>query len=125
MDAFVYWIPHRRWTLYAYAVGRLDWTPDSGSIVFWSGGGIHRIDIETEEVTPIPFEVNDTREVIDPVRPAVAVAPDTFETRMPRFTSVSPDGSQVVFENLGKLYIMDTDGGEPRRLTRDRRAAGQ
>lgn len=97
----------------------MDWTPDSGSIVFWSGGGIHRIDVETEEVTPIPFEVNDTRELIDPVRPAVAVAPDTFETRMPRFTSVSPDGDQVVFENLGKLYIMDTDGGEARRLTRD------
>ncbi len=97
----------------------MDWTPDSRSIVFWAGGGIHRVDIETEEVTSIPFEVNDTRDIIDPIRPAVPVAPDTFETRMPRFTSLSPDGSQVVFENLGKLYIMDTDGGEARRLTRD------
>ena len=98
----------------------MDWTPDSGSVVFWAGGAIQRVDVNTGDVTNIAFSVNDTREIVDPPRPSVEVAPASFQTQMPRFTSVSPNGEQVVFESLGKLYIMDTDGGEPRRLTRDR-----
>jgi Tol biopolymer transport system component len=96
-----------------------DWMPDSSAIVFWAGGGIHRVELADGSVSNIPFAVNDTRDVIDAIRPSVEVAPDTFQTRMPRFAAVSPDGQRVVFETLGKLYIMDTDGGEPRRLTRD------
>ena len=97
----------------------MDWTPDSGSIVFWAGGGIHRIDIASGDVTNIPFSVSDTRDVIDPPRPQVEVSPDEFETQMPRFATISPDGSRAVFESLGRLWTIDTSGGEPRRLTRD------
>ncbi|MDF1768608.1 amidohydrolase family protein [Maricaulis sp.] len=97
----------------------MDWMPDGNSIVYWAEGGIQRVDIETGDVTNIPFSVTDTRDVIDPPRPAVDVAPDTFQTRMPRFATASPDGSQVVYETLGHLWVRDADGGEPRRLTRD------
>jgi imidazolonepropionase-like amidohydrolase/Tol biopolymer transport system component len=97
----------------------MDWTPDGNSVVFWSGGHINRVNVATGENTVIPFQVDDSREVIDPPRPSVEVAPATFETRMPRFANVSPDGSQVVFETLGRLYIADTNGGSPRPLTRN------
>jgi imidazolonepropionase-like amidohydrolase/Tol biopolymer transport system component len=97
----------------------MDWTQDSASLVFWAGGGIHRIDIASGEVSDIPFSVSDTRDVIDPPRPQVEVAPDTFTTAMPRFATMSPDGSQAVYESLGRIWIKDTDGGEARRLTRD------
>lgn len=97
----------------------MDWTPDSNSIIFWAGGGIHKIDTSTAVVTPIPFEVNDTRDIIDPPRPAVAVAPDEFSTKMPRFAKFSPNGSKAVFESLGRLWIKSSANAKPRRLTRD------
>ena len=95
----------------------MDWTPDSRSIVFWAGGKIHKIDADGSNLSEIPFRVADTRQVIDPVRPEVAVAPDSFTTKMPRFAAVSPDGAQVVFESLGRLYIKNMGNGAPRALT--------
>ena len=95
----------------------MDWTPDSNSIVFWAGGRIRRVNVDGSGAAEIPFEVSDTRVVIDPPRPEVEVAPASFTTRMPRFAALSPDGSRVVFETLGRLYIRDLAGGSPRLLT--------
>ena len=93
------------------------WTQDSKTIVFWAGGKIRRLDVASGTVREIPFHVRDTRAVIDPPRPQVAVAPDSFKTTMPRFASVSPDGTRAVFESLGKLYVKALPNGAPRRLT--------
>ena len=95
------------------------WTPDGKSLVFWAGGGIHRINVDSGDVSEIAFSVSDTRAVIDPPRPPVAVAPEHFRTRMPRFASYSPDGEKAVFESLGRLWVKRADGGEAHRLTRD------
>lgn len=93
------------------------WLPDSSAIVFWAGGKIWRIGADGAGLAEIPFQVSDTRQVIDPPRPAIEVAPDRFETRIPRFAAVSPNGGQVVFETLGRLYVRDMAGGAPRPLT--------
>ncbi|SFP67312.1 amidohydrolase family protein [Sphingomonas rubra] len=94
------------------------WTPDNRSIVFWAGGKIRRVNADGSGAAEIPFAVNDTRGVIDAPHPTVEVAPARFTTAMPRFAAVSPDGRQVVWESLGKLWIKPMAGGAPRRLTR-------
>jgi imidazolonepropionase-like amidohydrolase/Tol biopolymer transport system component len=98
------------------------WTPDSASLLFWAGGKINRLDLASGKASVIPFRVADSRGVIDPPRPPVAVAPDTFETRMPRGAMVSPDGKNVVFETLGKLWLKPMAGGAAQRLTADEAA---
>ncbi len=97
----------------------MSWTPDSKSIVFWAGGCIKRVDIASKQASDIEFHVVDTRSVYDPPRPKVEVAPEAFNTTMVRNAEVSPDGAQVVFESVGRLYVKVLPGGEARRLTRD------
>lgn len=97
----------------------MDWTPDSKSIVYWSGGKINRVDVATGSVSDIPFQVADTRLVYDAPRPPKAVAPDRFDTTMVRNAEISPDGSKVVFESAGRLFVKSLPNGTPKRLTSD------
>ncbi len=99
----------------------MDWMPDSRSIVFWADGRIKRIDIQTLAVSDIEFHVNDTRSVYDAPRPKREVAPATFESTMARNAEVSPDGSKVVYETAGYLYVKNLPDGEAKMLTRDSR----
>ncbi len=93
------------------------WTPDGESIVFWAKGGIHRIDVESEEVTEIPFHVQTTRRMAEAQRVRVDMQPDEFQVRMPRWVTVSPNGDRVLFQALGYLWVRDLPDGEPQRLT--------
>jgi Tol biopolymer transport system component/imidazolonepropionase-like amidohydrolase len=93
------------------------WTPDGESIVFWAGGKIRRVDVRTKESRVIPVRVRGERQIHAALRFPVEVCPDEFDVKMPRWAQYSPDGSKVVFQALGQLYVRDVPAGEPRRLT--------
>ncbi len=96
----------------------IDWTPDSRSIVFWAGGKLNRIDRDGSNFAGIPFTIDDTRGVADAPHPAIEVAPDRFTTDMVKHAQLSPDGTRVVFESLGRLYTKSARGRDaPRPLT--------
>jgi imidazolonepropionase-like amidohydrolase/Tol biopolymer transport system component len=95
------------------------WTPDSRSILFWAGGKIRRVDADGSNAREIPFRVEDSRQVAEAPHPQIEVAPERFTTRMPRFAEASPDGRQLVFESLGKLWVKPRSGGAAKRVTRD------
>ena len=96
----------------------ISWTPDNRAIVFWADGRIQKVEVASGTVSDIPFHVADTRRVADAVRFPVEVAPDSFDVKMIRWARPSPDGSKVVFEALGSLWIRDLPTGTARRLTR-------
>jgi imidazolonepropionase-like amidohydrolase/Tol biopolymer transport system component len=96
----------------------MDWTADSSEIVLWSGGKIRRVPVRGGETRDIPFTIADDRVVAESLHPDIEVAPETFQTRMIRWAQVSPDGRQVVYESLGKLWLKPVSGGAARRLTR-------
>jgi imidazolonepropionase-like amidohydrolase/Tol biopolymer transport system component len=105
------------WAVHGVFPG-MAWTPDAGSLVFWSGGKIRRLDVETGEAAEIPFNVNATLPALEVVRAPVDVAPETFRPKMLRWVEVSPGGDRVVFQALGHIYVRDLPSGRPRRLTR-------
>ncbi len=91
-------------------------SPDSRLIYIAYGGKIHRIDIDSarNSVVPFlakihsdlgPFDYNQFRISDDPVR-----------IRYMRSISVRPDGKQMAFSALGKLYAIELPSGHPRVL---------
>ncbi|MXO75804.1 amidohydrolase family protein [Altererythrobacter aerius] len=94
----------------------MDWTPNSRSIVFWSGGKLRRIGADGGAAAEIPFRIDDSRAVANAPHPRIPVGEDTVTNRMVRFAAVSPDGRQVVYESLGQLYVKPMAGGTARRL---------
>ena len=96
----------------------MDWTPDSRNLVFWAGGKIWKLALDSGEVTQIPFRIKDRRDVYPAPRFKVDVAPESFDTRMVRGASRAPDGSAVVFESLGRLYVKRGEAA-PQLLTTD------
>ena len=96
----------------------ISWTPDNNSLVYWAGGGLHRIDVATRAVADIPFHVTGTRFVEDAPRYQKDVAPDRFDVKMIRGAHASPDGRRIVYEALGHVWVRDVASGSARRLTK-------
>ena len=95
----------------------MSWTPDGESIVFWAGGKLRRVEVDSGESKVIPVRINDTRQVRKTVRFPVEVWQDEFPVRAIRWARYSPDGSKVVFQALGYLYVKDVKSGKQARLT--------
>ncbi len=94
------------------------WTPDSSSIVLWAKGKIHRVDTTTGAATEIPFRVRSTRTIQPAVRFEQEAAPSQVDVKCLRWVRVSPDGTRVVYQALGHLYVKELPDGAPRRLTK-------
>ena len=93
------------------------WMPDHKNIVFWSGGKIHTINIETSKVTNIPFSVDATIKIAETVHFDTPVAPKDFTAKVIRHATTSPDGNTVVFSAIGQLWSKKLPNGKPQRLT--------
>lgn len=93
-------------------------TPDSKSLITTWDGKLWKVAIPTGKPTEIPF----TADVIQPLGPAVRFdypIPDssTFVVKQIRDAVPSPNGRQLAFVALDRLYVMDYPGGTPKRLT--------
>lgn len=96
----------------------MDWTPDSEELVFWAGGKIMRLDVESRAARVVPFSVETTKKIQTAVRFQQNIDQDQFPVKMLRMVQVSPDGKQVVYEAMGHLYTRALPDGKPQRLTK-------
>ena len=92
------------------------WTPDSGSLVYWANGGLHRVDVASGAVTDIPFTAEVEQAVTDAVHSSRRVEDGPFTVRMIRDAATSPEpapaeagGRTMVFSALGHLWTKRGD----------------
>jgi len=93
------------------------WTPDGKDLIFWSNGKIHKINIQSREISEIPFKVMATHSIANALRFKNKAFKETFETKMIRHAVTSPDGKIVVYTALGQLWKKNLPDGKPQRLT--------
>jgi Tol biopolymer transport system component/imidazolonepropionase-like amidohydrolase len=96
-------------------------TPDSRAVIFYSGGKIRRVELDSRRVSVIPFsadvELGMGQRLFVPLKASdgpVAV------TQLLALTE-SPNARQVTFSAVGRVWIAARSGdsiGAPRRLTR-------
>ncbi|WP_412984554.1 amidohydrolase family protein [Pontimicrobium sp. IMCC45349] len=94
-----------------------NWMPNDDAIVIWSGGKINKIDINTLEITNIPFEANAKIKIAKAIEFDTPVSPENFDAKVIRHLQTSPNGKTVVFNALGYLWTKKMPNGKPRRLT--------
>ena len=93
------------------------WTNKGKDIIFYAKGKIHKINVESKNVTEIPFQIDDTRKISKAVTVKVNPAPDAFDAKMLRWLQKSPNGKMAVFQSLGYIYTVKLPDGKPKRLT--------
>jgi len=94
-----------------------NWTPDNNEIIFWSGGKINKIDINSLTIKNIPFSVDVNIDIAKTVHFNSAIDKDNFTPKMIRQAITSPDGNTLLFQALGYIYKKDLPNGVPVRLT--------
>ena len=97
-------------------------TPDGTALIASYGGRLWRVPLaageaDANEPTEIPF----TADVVIHAGPRLdfdypVEDTPTFRARQIREVALSPDGGTVAFTALGQLYVMEADGGVPRRI---------
>lgn len=93
------------------------WTQDNKDIFFWAKGKINRLNVANKTLTDIPFSVKTELAIQPSVRFKQDIDKDVFDVKMLRMAQVSPDGSKVAFEALGKIWLKSLADGRMLRLT--------
>ncbi|TKB47839.1 amidohydrolase family protein [Thalassotalea mangrovi] len=94
------------------------WTPDNDEIIFWAGGKINKLDLASKKTSVIDFHVKTEKQMQETVRFEQDIDVENIDVKMLRDVEISPDGSKVVFEALGHVYVRSLPDGKPKRLTK-------
>ncbi len=104
------------WTVFGAYTG-FSWSADDKNIFIWGKGKIHRIGVSDKSSNVIPFQVEVEHKFMQTLEFANKAFEDKFEVNVLRNLRTSPNGENVVFNALGRLYIADANGTKSKRLT--------
>ncbi len=96
----------------------MSFTPDSKSLIVSYGGKIWSLPVSGGAATNIPFKVNTKLEAGPLVEFDYPISDEPeFVARQIRDAVPSPDGTQLAFTVLDRLYVKELPNGTPKRLT--------
>ena len=96
---------------------RYAFTPDSRSILITVGGKFQRITLDGQ-ATPIPFTAHVQLALGALSRQKITEDTGPIHAHIIQTPQMSPDGSQLAFSALGKIYVMPlTTDAKPREIT--------
>ena len=102
---------------YVDLMPRMVFSPDDTGIYLGLGGGLKRLDVASGTLADIPFEAHVRHEMPLPLRRQHRVETGPVHVRVIQTPRLSPDGKQVVFGAVGRIYIAaNRSGAKPRRL---------
>lgn len=93
------------------------WTPDSREIIFYAEGKIRKLEVLTQYLSEIPFEVSVNQTITDALHYEQKVFNEEFLVKMIRQLSTSPDGKKIAFNAAGYIYLKDLPNGKPIRIS--------
>lgn len=98
----------------------MSFTPDSKAVVAFYGGKLWKIPVAGGEAKNIPFEVDEKVDLGPLVHFDFPISDEEkmLATQI-RDAALSPDGKQLAFTALNRLYVMDYPEGTARRLTQN------
>ncbi len=95
------------------------WMPDGKQLVFWAEGKIRKLHIEKLTSEVIPFEAKVEQIIQDALHFRQEVAPESFDAKMIRQATTSPNGKWLAFNAMGHIYVKALPKGKAQRLTAD------
>ncbi|NNF26969.1 MAG: hypothetical protein HKN73_07115, partial [Gemmatimonadetes bacterium] len=95
------------------------WTSDGSELVVSQGGKIRRVDVESGNVSTVPFSARVHRTISEMAYRAFRIEDGPFEARFLRWPRRSPDGQRIAFQAVGRIWTADADGSTPERITSD------
>ena len=93
------------------------WMPDSKDLIAWAQGKINKINIETKQISNIPFQVNQEIKLAKTHRVKRKVFEENFTSKMIKNAQTSADGKTLIFTSLGHIYKKELPEGIPTRIT--------
>ena len=93
------------------------WTADGSAMIISQGGKIKHLDIDSGNVSTIPFQARVQRTASEQSRANFRITDDPFMARFLRWPSAAPNGQTVAFQAIGRIWLQSLPDGEPRALT--------
>jgi Tol biopolymer transport system component len=95
----------------------VSFTPDGAALVTSFGGKLQRVSLATGAHSVIPVQAHVDLELGAFERQKLVQATGPVRARLDQDPVLSPDGRRLAFSALGRIYVMELNGGRPKRLT--------